>query len=696
MTSGVPQPIQPKTSPGEPRGVSWKAAAFLIAALTLLHLGIATAGWRRPLVGQHAFRQTQTALTSYWMLRGSPLLAYETPVFGPPWSIPFEFPLYQWLAARWSHLSGMALDQSGRTVSLAFFYTVPFIIVWLTRRLRLPVMTAVLFAVLYLTSPLYLFWSRAFLIETTAVAFSLAYFAAATAGVKTGRASLLFAAAILGSLAGLVKVTTFAGALAAVSLFGVVSIWRNRPAAREIVRFGLLALACPLVPAIWWVRFSDAVKIQNPLQHQASGDLWAWNFGQPSLRITRAFWSVLFHHRFPDLLGDLWLPILIILLGAALYRRKIPVLAVAAAFGYWAPTLVFAPLHYIHSYYPCGTAAYLYVGLAVLGGALWPSTRPKQLAFAALTVVLAAGNLAEYWRVYRPSVFPPPHPFIAAAQFVRAHTAPQDIILIYGSSWNSIIPYYGERRAIMDTLYRPLDSPEMGQAIGGLRPGQRITAVVACLKATEGWYRTHVAESAARLGMASAWRFDSGQCRVFLAEPGARPPAAPSNVDVGNANALLSKMAEKGLGALAGPLGPNVQLEGLSWNLLSASPFPPAPVEDPGGQVAILADPDTRLSVTVPSSASEVRLEFGIGEYAWKTGHVPAVDFTVSAVRSGAGQQLWSRSLDPRIRRQDRGVQSVMLKLPEGTGALILATTSSSRTSAHRAYWSGIRFAPVP
>ena len=685
-----------KTGPAEQRGVSWKAAVFLIAALAVLHLLIATGGWRQPLEGLHEFRQTQTALTSYWMLRGSPFLAYETPVFGPPWPVPFEFPLYQGLTAAWSRLSGMALDQSGRTVSLAFFYTVPFVMVWLTRRLRLPVVTAVLFSVLYLTSPLYLFWSRAFLIETTAAAFALAYFAAAAVGVKAGRDSLLVAAAVLGSVAGLVKVTTYAGALAAVSLFGVAWVWRERPPLRRIFRFAALALACPLVPAIWWVRFSDAVKILNPLQHQTSGDLEAWNFGQPALRISRDFWAVLYHYRFPDMLGDFWLPILVILPVAALYYRKAPALAVAAAFGFLAPTLVFAPLHYIHSYYPCGTALFLYAALAVLGGALWPSTARRQLAFGALAAILAAGNLAEYWSQYRPRVFPRSHPFLAAAQFVRAHTAPRDVLLVYQDDWNPIVSYYSERRAITDFLYRPLDSPEMQQTIAGLRLGERIGAVVACQSAREGWYAARVAETASRLAMATPWSFDNGECRVYLAQPGATPPAAPSVVDTGSVNALLRKMTAKGSDALAGALGPNLLLEGLDLRLLSAGPFPPAPMEDPNGRVAILADPDTRLSVAVPPSASEASLEFGIGDYAWKTGRAPAVDFSVDAVCAGAEEELWSRSLSPVIQRQDRGVQTVTLKLPEGTGVLILATTSSSRTPSHRAYWSGVRFTLAP
>ena len=53
----------------------------------------------QPLIESHAFRQTQTALTSYWMLEEGWKIAYQTPVVGFPWAIPFEFPLYQSLVA---------------------------------------------------------------------------------------------------------------------------------------------------------------------------------------------------------------------------------------------------------------------------------------------------------------------------------------------------------------------------------------------------------------------------------------------------------------------------------------------------------------------------------------------------------------------------------------------------------------------
>src|SRR5690242_6357999 len=69
-----------------------------ILALVALHSGYwLVAGINQPIADLHQFRQTQTAITAYWMAKGGPWLAYETPVLGYPWSIPFEFPVYQYL-----------------------------------------------------------------------------------------------------------------------------------------------------------------------------------------------------------------------------------------------------------------------------------------------------------------------------------------------------------------------------------------------------------------------------------------------------------------------------------------------------------------------------------------------------------------------------------------------------------------------
>ena len=59
-------------------------------------LGVMTRAWDASLLDRYQFRLTQTALGAYWLQRDGFSLAHPLPIFGPPWSVPLEFPLYQW------------------------------------------------------------------------------------------------------------------------------------------------------------------------------------------------------------------------------------------------------------------------------------------------------------------------------------------------------------------------------------------------------------------------------------------------------------------------------------------------------------------------------------------------------------------------------------------------------------------------
>jgi hypothetical protein len=68
-----------------------RALLGMLASAFLFALSILCLGLFQPLLDPFSFRQTQTALTTYWLVRGGPIFAYETPMGGYPWSIPFEF-----------------------------------------------------------------------------------------------------------------------------------------------------------------------------------------------------------------------------------------------------------------------------------------------------------------------------------------------------------------------------------------------------------------------------------------------------------------------------------------------------------------------------------------------------------------------------------------------------------------------------
>ncbi len=86
-------------------------------------------------------------------------------MLGKPWSVPFEFPLYQWTVAIVGNTFHLPLVEAARTVSVVCFYGFLTALIVLLRRLGLRRTHQAIVLSLVLTCPLYIFYSRAFLIE---------------------------------------------------------------------------------------------------------------------------------------------------------------------------------------------------------------------------------------------------------------------------------------------------------------------------------------------------------------------------------------------------------------------------------------------------------------------------------------------------------------------------------------------------
>ena len=161
----------------------------------------------QPLQENHGFRQTQTAYTAViYHEQGVSLLHPKLPVFGAPFEAPFEFPLFQALAAgvmSW----GLSADVAMRTTALACFLLSAMLLWGLVRHVggRVAAMTTL---ALFLFSPFSLLWSRASMIEYLAVAGALGWLWAGL--LWRERRRLVYAAAALtaGLTVMLVKPTT--------------------------------------------------------------------------------------------------------------------------------------------------------------------------------------------------------------------------------------------------------------------------------------------------------------------------------------------------------------------------------------------------------------------------------------------------------------------------------------------------------
>ena len=262
-----PLRIQSEIQPAIDRSApSWLTAlCWLAAGVALLHALYILIGWfDAPLLDQHAFRQTQTALSALWLQRGGPFFAYETPVVGSPWSIPFEMPIFQLLVAGVANL-GIPLDSAGRLVSFAFLLAAAWPLRMLWRDLELPSVGFPIALALILASPQYVFWSRTFLVESCAWFMALMWLSLFVRFLRNEHIAHAIAAVSVGLLAVWAKATTFPAFALVGGLLVLPRFWRWLRADRDLRGLASLVgitavLALPFAGGVAWVHFSDSVK----------------------------------------------------------------------------------------------------------------------------------------------------------------------------------------------------------------------------------------------------------------------------------------------------------------------------------------------------------------------------------------------------------------------------------------------------
>lgn len=341
---------------------------FLTLATGLFAAIIALLYARQPLLEAHPFRQTETAITAYWMIKEGWQLAYQTPIAGYPWAIPIEFPIFQVLAAVITTLFGFELDAVGRILSFIFLIACGWPAFAIARRLSLPANLPWIFCALLWSSPIYLFWGRTFMIETAALFFSLAaipYALDLRESSPRARSVLLFT--LFATLALLQKITT---AIPVLAVFGLVLVYPILSIKESVI--GKLRLAAikgaafivPLLVALSWSLYADAVKRANAFGREITmSALFDWYFGTLEQRVSFAkikllYWDRIVSNNAAGLLG-------ISILAMGLYyadkslRRYIALSLVMLVL----PGLIFTNQHLHHLYYPAATVVFLLAAL---------------------------------------------------------------------------------------------------------------------------------------------------------------------------------------------------------------------------------------------------------------------------------------------------------------------------------------------
>ena len=459
--------------------------AGIALSLLLLHaVYFLWVGLDQPALDFYSFRQTQTALSAYWLWQDGFRLAYETPVLGFPWAIPYEFPLYQLLVAL-LRAFGVPIDAGGRLFSFGFYMATLYPLWILCQALNLDRRVWLIVAILFLASPFYVYWSRTVMGKSCALFFSVYALALIAQYVKGGRRRTLLLAFVAGSLAALTKSTTFpayaflAGLLA---LAQVLSDFRHGNLTYECLRrsgAALAALIAAVVVGALWTLYTDQIKSQNPFGIQlTSVNLAQWNFGTWEQRFSADFWrKAIFDRALPEIFGYAFL-VAGIAAAAALQNRRYGALMLAALIGFVLPFLLFTNLHLVHSYYQNANAL---LGLAAVALGIAVIAEMGQPLLAGLVLAaIVAGQLVFFHNNYAPVIRSDltKNELYLISQSVKELVPADQGLLVLGQDWSSEIPYYSERKSLalpnwmpLPLIQQALDDPERflgGQKLGGI------------------------------------------------------------------------------------------------------------------------------------------------------------------------------------------------------------------------------------
>jgi hypothetical protein len=411
----------------------------------------------QPLLETQSFRQTTTAYPSLIFYgQGIDLLRPQVPVFGPPFILPIEFPLFQAAGSMVMGL-GVAPDAAMRATALACFM-VTALLLWrlLVAVAGEPAGLAGLAAFLF--SPLGLLVSRMSLIEYMATAGALAFVLWGLRWHQSGRWGWYVAALTAGVIGFLVKPTT--GVMYLVPLLVLVVVaWRRGqlPVARRSL-YGSAVVAMfvvPLVLAAGWTLYADGVRASNPASawFTAAGGLTEYYFGTLRQKLDPSTWWQLAAEAEQLLFGGaLWLWVLLALAAAiALARRAFAIaLVLSASLG----PLIFTNQYLVpgQEYYMAALSPLVAIAVGLAAGWVWrqrqhPVSKVVLLSLAlgwAITLHLTQG----YWGRQFADVYDLDQ-IMPAADYVAAHTQPDELVALAGQDWNPSIFYYARRKGLM-------------------------------------------------------------------------------------------------------------------------------------------------------------------------------------------------------------------------------------------------------
>lgn len=423
---------------------------FALALVNIIYLF-------QPVLESYGFRQTQTALTTYYFQKNGFMLSYETPVVGEGWSIPFEFPIYQYivsLIAKNLDLSIEKLTALGRLINLIFILACCKPIYSFLDRCDLD-RTEIYFALaMFLSCPIYFFWSGTFMIEGLSLFFTCYYcfFALRIMQREYTNSNFIWLAIYL-LLAMLQKITTILPVYI-VTFACIASTINYSIITRRVIIKMTAALIIPVLIAFAWVVYTDIIKSHNPIGiKMTSSALTAWNYGTLKQRVSNDLWVGTIFGRIikPASLGGIGVLFVFLALLQNIQRQR-KLLITFSIVLFFLPFLMFPNLHIVHTYYQVANALFYIIAVSVsivwVSKVIFKNYVSMQIF---IMLVFVCSNLYFFYKDYYPvksQVFLSSDRTLALASHIRSVTPIDRPVIWYGLDWSSELAFYSERRSL--------------------------------------------------------------------------------------------------------------------------------------------------------------------------------------------------------------------------------------------------------
>jgi len=700
-----------------------RALILLFCVALGTHFLLATFNWHAGFLAGHEFRQTHTAIITYYLDKENRFsLHYTTPLFGKPWSVPMEFPLYEWsvvLASRAFHVPHF---MAARVVSLACFYAMLPALWLLLGQAGLGVPRRLLALSLPLACPVYIFYSRSFLMESMVLMFSVWFLAMFVRTMQKRQFRWLILCAVAGTGAGLIKNTTFFAWLFPAALYGAWCLsrsfrpWTGWTPIRKTLGWGLGAAVVPCSLAYWWVRYTDAIKAPHPSAHIfTSSELTRGSFGLYSLG-TR-FSSTIWHYLMTDwqlAIMSPWLIGLFVVAGAVCFKRQRRYILGAAGL-FLFPQVLFPVAYAYQDYYFYACAVFLLMGFGFVLQGVLDSRLPHWLRWTIVLVPFAA-MLGSYRWGYSSHVPVPVPPGAGATQdnyvwgyywgqsarsnggsgvadALRACTPQDSVIIVAGNDWAPMLPYYSQRKALMIRNGLQYDQKYLARAFDDLADEDVSALVMADAERSD---QALIRRAAAKFGLDTSPTFSSPFDDVYVSSIYRDGVISRLQGKHGFSQVTCQAKPDWPVSSSHPPFALTPGIAARAFKMVSPPPSAyrftyGVSIFVVEGVEVLSVHPDCDLWVPPPAGATQILWEFGIlpGAYEREGPKTDGVEFIVAGeAPNGTRREVFRRLLDPAAVPADRGKQRAVIPYQTVPGEkLVFLTRPNGGPFCDWAYW---------